>query len=84
VLAATLRLGVNPRLGNVRSPVSLRYRFWPLARYAYLLVDDPNTDPAQIVREVHTKRDLPRVLADRPVQLVLGRSQSDVSCRRPG
>ena len=40
------------------------YRFWSLTRFGYVLVYDPQPDPVAILRFVHTKRDLPRVLAD--------------------
>ena len=39
------------------------YRFWSLPEFSYLLVYDPATDPVQILRCVHTSRDLPRELA---------------------
>ena len=58
-------LGARPRVGR-RRPDLLGgpYRFWSLIRFSYLLVYDPQTDPVQILRLLHTKRDLPRALAD--------------------
>ena len=61
---ATRRVGANPGLGSVRPYVPTRYRFWSLTRYRYLLVYDSTTTPVQIVRVVHMRRDLPRLLAD--------------------
>jgi plasmid stabilization system protein ParE len=59
------RLGGNPYLGRpAPPPVPTRYRFWSLTRFGYVLVYDPQTDPVEILRFVHTKRDLPRALAD--------------------
>ena len=66
-LAAARRVAARPNLGSSRPPISPRYKFWSLTRYSYLLVYDPNSTPVQILRVVHTKRDLPRVLADLPV-----------------
>jgi hypothetical protein len=40
------------------------YRFWSLTRFGYVLVYDPTTDPFEILRFVHTRRDLPRALAE--------------------
>lgn len=65
-ITAAARIVVRPGLGSVRSYVPSRYRFWPLARYPYLLVYDTTTEPVRILRVVHMKRDLPRVLADLP------------------
>jgi plasmid stabilization system protein ParE len=48
----------------VRPHLPPPYRFWSLTRFGYVLVYDPQTDPVEILRFVHTKRDLPRVLAD--------------------
>jgi len=61
---AARRLGENPLLGSVRPHLPPPYRFWSLTRFGYVLVYDPRTDPVEILRFVHTKRDLPRVLAD--------------------
>jgi len=62
---AVRRLGENPYLGRrAPSPVPAPYRFWSLTRFGYVLVYDPQTDPVEILRFVHPKRDLPRMLAD--------------------
>ena len=51
-------------MGSVRPHLPPPYRFWSLTRFGYVLVYDPQTDPVEILRFVHTRRDLPRVLAD--------------------
>ena len=62
-LRAAVRVVARPGLGNVRPYVPSRYRFWPLRRYSYLLVYDTMSKPVRILRVVHMRRDLPRVLA---------------------
>ena len=59
---ATL-LGSRPLAGR-RQPelVGERYWLWPLAGFPYVLVYDPQTDPVQILRIVHTSQDLPNLL----------------------
>jgi toxin ParE1/3/4 len=64
VAQAARRLGSNPNLGSGRPYLPPPYRVWPLRRYSYLLVYDPTAAPVLILRMVHMKRDLPRVLAD--------------------
>jgi len=57
---ATHRLGRNPYPGRrAQSPAPAPYRFWSLTRFGYVLVHDAETDPLEILRFVHTKRDLP-------------------------
>jgi toxin ParE1/3/4 len=63
VALAARRLGSNPSLGSNRPYLPSRYRVWPLRRYSYLLVYDPATEPVLILRVVHMRRDLPRLLA---------------------
>lgn len=65
-LTAATRLATNPGLGSSRAYVPPRYRFWPLVRFNYLLVYDATREPVQILRVVHTARDLPRLLAELP------------------
>ncbi|HME27907.1 MAG TPA: type II toxin-antitoxin system RelE/ParE family toxin [Acetobacteraceae bacterium] len=67
-LAAATRIASRPGLGSVRPHLPSRYRFWPLTRYSYLLVYDATTDPALILRVVHMRRDLPKLLSDVPPQ----------------
>lgn len=58
-------IGGNPALGVHRPGLAdLRYRFWSIPRYRYLMVYTAASDPPRIVRIVHTSRDLPRVLGD--------------------
>jgi toxin ParE1/3/4 len=65
VLEAAHWIGANPTIGARRPQLAnLRYRFWPIPRYRYLLAYTDATDPPRIVRIVHTSQDLPRVLAD--------------------
>ncbi|HTW73010.1 MAG TPA: type II toxin-antitoxin system RelE/ParE family toxin [Acetobacteraceae bacterium] len=66
VVELARRLGINPQHGSRRSYLPARYRVWPLVRYSYSLAYDPATTPVQILRMVHMKRDLPRVLRDLP------------------
>ncbi|MBS5905220.1 type II toxin-antitoxin system RelE/ParE family toxin [Roseomonas mucosa] len=63
-LTAARRLATNPGLGSSRAYVPQRYHFWPLVRFNYLLVYDATREPIQILRVVHTARDLPRLLSD--------------------
>ena len=64
VVTAARRLGDNPFLGSARPHLPAPYRFWSLTRFGYVLVYDSQTDPVEILRFVHTRRDLPRVLAN--------------------
>lgn len=64
VVTAARRLGENPLLGSARPHVPPPYRFWSLIRFGYVLVYDPRPEPVEILRFVHSRRDLPRVLAD--------------------
>lgn len=59
------RIGPRPLLGHVRPDLAPeRYRFWSLTAFSMLLVYDTHTDPIEILRLVHTKRDLPKLLKD--------------------
>jgi plasmid stabilization system protein ParE len=40
------------------------YRFWSIPRHRLLMVYDPTTNPATILRVLNTARDLPPLLAD--------------------
>ena len=40
------------------------YRFWSLPVFSLLIAYDPEEDPVQILRIVHTAQDLPNVLKD--------------------
>jgi len=65
VLDAGERLALRPQLGR-RRPDLLPdpFRFWSLPRFGLLLVYDPTTSPALILRVLHTARDLGPLLAD--------------------
>ncbi len=58
-------IGGNPARG-AHGPglADLRYRFWSIPRYRYLMAYTDVRDPPRIVRIVHTSRDLPQVLGD--------------------
>ena len=63
--AAARRLGEHPQYGRAAPPfVPEPYRFWSLPRFGYVLVYDPQTEPIEILRFVHTSRDLPQALAE--------------------
>ena len=65
VLDAAQRLGGNPLIGRAAPPpFASPYRFWSLTRFSYILVYDPSTNPVEILRCVHSARDLPRALAE--------------------
>jgi len=52
-------------LGRVQSDLlPAPYRFWSLTRFQLVLVYDPTTVPARVLRMLHTARDLPAALAD--------------------
>ena len=63
---AARRLGRHPQLGSARPYLPATYRLWLLSRFGYVLVYDRTTDPVEILRFVHTRRDLPRVLGGLP------------------
>jgi plasmid stabilization system protein ParE len=64
VLAAGERLAERPLLGR-RRPELLPdpYRLWSFPRWRLLLVYDPTTNPATILRVLNTAQDLPPLLA---------------------
>ena len=65
VQEAARLIGANPAIGARRPRLaSARYRFWSILRYHYLLAYADAPEPPRIVRIVHMKRDLPRVLAE--------------------
>jgi plasmid stabilization system protein ParE len=65
VLAAAERLADRSALGR-RRPDFLPepFRFWSIPRWKLLLVYDPTTTPATILRVLNTNQDLPALLAD--------------------
>jgi plasmid stabilization system protein ParE len=65
VLAAGERLAGRPLLGRRRPELLPEpYRFWSIPRWRLLLVYDPTTHPASILRVLSTTQDLPPLLAD--------------------
>jgi toxin ParE1/3/4 len=62
---AALQIGRHPAIGRHELALAAaRYRFWSVPGFPFLLVYLPDSAPPSIVRFVHTKRDLPRVLAE--------------------
>ena len=65
VLDAGERLAARPLLGRRRPDLLPEpYRFWSIPRYRLLLVYDPTTNPATILRVLNTAQDLPPLLAE--------------------
>ena len=54
----------EPLIGHVRMELTrLPLRFWTLQRYPnYMIIYDPETDTLQIIRILHAKRDVKRIL----------------------
>ena len=64
VLAAAERLAERPALGRRRPELLPEpFRFWSIRRWKLLLVYDPTTSPATILRVLNTSQDLPTLLA---------------------
>ena len=58
-------LAMRPALGRVRPDIlGAPYWFWSLPGFSYVLVYDPRVEPVQIVRVLHTSRDLRPLLSD--------------------
>ena len=58
-------LGDHPLAGRSEPDLVGRYyRLWSLVTFPYVIVYDPRPDPPQIIRLVHTARDLGPLLAD--------------------
>jgi toxin ParE1/3/4 len=58
-------LGGRPGVGRQQPElVGPHYRLWLLSSFPYVLVYDPRPVPPQILRFLHTARDLPPLLAD--------------------
>jgi plasmid stabilization system protein ParE len=65
VLAAGERLAERPLLGRRRPDLLPEpYRFWSIPRWRLLLVYDPATNPATILRVLNTAQGLPPLLWD--------------------
>ena len=64
-LAAAERIAERPLLGRRRPELLPEpYRFWSIRRHGLLLVYDPTSNPAKILRVLNTARDLPILLGD--------------------
>jgi plasmid stabilization system protein ParE len=61
-------LAHGPARGHSRPDLTIRsVRFWTLTRYPnYTVVDRPETVPLQIVAVLHGKRNIRRILRQRP------------------
>jgi toxin ParE1/3/4 len=58
-------IGTHPGIGSRRRELSTGlHRFISIAGYPYVIVYRDDRTPPEIVRFVHTSRDLPRVLRD--------------------
>jgi hypothetical protein len=65
VLDAGERLALRSQLGRRRLDLLPDpFRFWSLPRFGLLLVYDPTTSPALILRVRHTAQDVGPLLAD--------------------
>ena len=65
VLAAGETLAARPLLGRLRPDLlPAPYRFWSISRWQLLLVYDPTSSPASILRVLNTAQDLPPLLAE--------------------
>jgi plasmid stabilization system protein ParE len=65
VLAAGETLAKRPLLGRRRPDLlPAPYRFWSIPRWQLLLVYDPTTSPATVLRVLDTAQDLPPLLAE--------------------
>ena len=60
---AMQRLAESPGIGHVRPDLTDEdVRFWPV--FTYLVVYRPETKPLEIVRVLHGKRDVERILGN--------------------
>ena len=64
ILDACGFLASGPHTGRFRAELTSRpLRFCPVRRFPnYIVVYDPATEPVQIIRLLHGRRDLPRLL----------------------
>ena len=61
IRAGMLLIGTDPGVGHLREDITDRpLKFWPV--YSYLIVYDPETKPAQIIRILHGMRDVEDIL----------------------
>ena len=60
---AMQRLAENPGIGHVRPDLTGEHvRFWSV--FKYLVIYRPETEPLEIVRVLHGRRDVKRILGD--------------------
>ena len=65
IAEAARLLGGRPLAGRQQPELAgPHYRLWSLSSFPYVLVYDPRPLPPQILRFLHTSRDLPPLLAD--------------------
>jgi plasmid stabilization system protein ParE len=64
ILDACSFLASAPLSGRIRAEFTSRtLRFWPVQRFPnYIVVYDPATEPVQVIRLLHGRRFLPRLL----------------------
>ena len=64
ILDACSFLASTPLSGRIRAEFTSRpLRFWPVQRFPnYIVVYDPATEPLQVIRLLHGRRFLPRLL----------------------
>jgi plasmid stabilization system protein ParE len=68
IFDACALVGQAPARGHSRSDLTPRsLRFWTLTRYPnYTIVYRPETAPLQVVAVIHGRRNIPRILKQRP------------------
>jgi len=68
IYSACASLAAHHRRGHRRPDLTNHpVRFWPLTRYPnYSIVYRPDTKPLQIIAVLHGKRDIPKLLHERP------------------
>jgi plasmid stabilization system protein ParE len=60
---AMQRLAENPGIGHLRPDLTDEdVRFWSI--FKYLVIYHPDTDPLEIVRVLHGRRDVKQILGD--------------------
>ena len=69
VVATCRRLAKHPLMGSRRQDITqLPVRFWTLPKFPnYVIVYRPDTAPVQVVAVLHGRRDIGKVLQERPL-----------------
>ncbi len=67
ILDACEVLGRHPRLGSRRAHLTQRpVRFWPVTRFPNIVVVyRPDTKPIRVIRVLHARRDMAKILLGR-------------------